>query len=91
MQKLSRELVAIASERLNLPAEATAGLTRVTIVGNRRISVENHCGVGAFGMEHMELLTKQGSIHVQGQELNLIVMNPQELIVTGRIRCVELP
>ncbi len=91
MQRSPRELVALASERLNLPAEATAGLAKVDIIGSRRISVENHCGVGAFGPEYMELLTREGTIRVRGQCLALIVMNHQELVVTGQIRSVELP
>jgi len=91
MQKTPRELAIRASEWLNLPTEATMGLPRVDIVGNRRVSVENHRGVGAFGPEYMELLTRDGAIQVRGQALTLIVMNHQELVVTGQIRSVELP
>ena len=91
MQRTPRNLVVKASEWLNLPAEATAGLARVDIVGNRRVSVENHRGVGAFGPEYMELLTRDGAIRVRGQALKLVVMNQQELVVSGQIRSVELP
>lgn len=91
MQRTPRNLVVKASEWLNLPAEATAGLARVDIVGNRRVSVENHRGVGAFGPEYMELLTRDGAIRVRGQALTLVVMNQQELVVSGQIRSVELP
>ena len=91
MQKTPRDMVIKVSERLNLPAEATAGLARVNIIGNRRVSVENHRGVGAFSPEYMELLTRDGPIQVRGQALTLIVMNHLELVVTGQIRSVELP
>lgn len=91
MQKKPRELVVKASERLNLPAEVTAGLVHVEIVGSSRVSVENHRGVGAFGPEYMELLTVDGAIAVRGQELSLLLMNNRELVVTGRIRSIELP
>ena len=91
MQRTPRDLVVKASEWLNLPAEATAGLARVDIVGNRRVSVENHCGVGAFGPAYMELLTRDGAIRVRGQALTLVVMNQHELVVNGQIWSVELP
>ncbi len=90
MQKTPRTLVALASERLNLPAEATAGLVKVEIVGGR-LSVVNHKGVGAFGPEYMELLTREGVIHVRGTGLALVVMNHMELVITGHIGSVELP
>lgn len=86
-----RDLMAQASIRLGLPAQATAGLSRIELIGNRQVIVENHRGVGAFEAECMELLTPDGAIVVHGRELALLVMNQRELVVTGRIRSVELP
>ena len=90
MQKTPRDLIARTSEKLNLPAEATAGLTRLELVG-RQLHVENHRGIGAFGPEYMELLTADGPIRVRGAGLSLAAMNNRELIVMGRIASVELP
>jgi len=87
----ARDLMAAASIRLGLPAQATAGLSRIELIGSRQVIVENHRGVGAFEAECMELLTPGGAVVVHGQGLTLLVMNRQELVVTGRIRSVELP
>ena len=86
-----RNLVIKASERLNLPADVTAGVSRVELTGSRRLSVENHRGVGAFGPEFMELLTAQGPIAVRGHGLSLLLMNQRELVVVGQIDSVTLP
>ena len=86
-----RNLVIKASERLNLPADVTAGVSRVELTGSRRLSVENHRGVGAFGPEFMELLTVQGPIAVRGRGLSLLLMNQRELVVVGQIDSVTLP
>lgn len=91
MQNKPRELVARASERMGLPAEATAGLSRVELIGGNRLSVENHRGVGAFGPDCMELLTPGGAILVRGEGLSLLVMNQRELVVTGKIRDITMP
>ena len=83
--------MAQASIRLGLPAQATAGLSRIELIGNRQVIVENHRGVGIFETECMELLTPDGAVVVHGQGLALLVMNQRELVVTGRVRSVELP
>ena len=91
MANSPRNLVIKASERLNLPADVTAGVSRVELTGSRRLSVENHRGVGAFGPEFMELLTAQGPIAVRGRGLSLLLMNQRELVVVGQIDSVTLP
>lgn len=90
MGKKPREIIIKASEKLNLPAEATAGVARVELVGHGRLSVENHRGVGAFGPECMELLTVEGAVIVRGERLMLMTMNNHELVVTGQLHSIEL-
>ncbi len=90
MQKQARDLVIRASERWSLPMEATAGLSRLELVGNSRLSVENHRGVGAFGPGRMELLTPDGVIEVRGERLTLLTMNRQELVVGGVVHSLTL-
>ena len=91
MQKQVRELVIHASERWNLPTEATAGVSRLELVGNTRLSLENHRGVGAFGPGRMELLTPDGVIEVRGERLTLLTMNRRELVVGGVVHSLALP
>lgn len=70
--------------------EPIPGLPLIEIAGDRRVLIENHCGVIAYSPEQICVKVKYGQISVMGGCLELAKMDRGQLIISGTIRSVEL-
>ena len=77
------------AERLELPQEAFGSAMRLTAVGDRRLLIENHGGLLAYGTEEIRVSTGRGQIVLRGAELGMRAMNRRELLITGRLQSLE--
>ena len=81
-------------ERLSGAADMTdepmPGVPLVEIAGGRRVLIEHHCGVSAYGPEQIRVRVKFGQICVCGAGLVLTRMIKGQLIISGRIDSVQL-
>ncbi len=87
MEKRFIERIAAAAD---LQAEPLPGLPLVEIAGDRRVLIEQHCGVTEYGRCRICARVKFGAVVISGSGLELTRMTPQQLIVTGRIDGVHL-
>lgn len=87
MQKHLMERITAAAD---LQGEPIPGLPLVEIAGDRRVLIEHHCGVTQYGRCRISVKVKFGTVVICGSELELTRMTAQQLIVTGRIECVQL-
>ncbi len=87
--KQIKGLCADLAERLDLPLEALGGAVKLTAVDDRRLLIENHRGVLAYGDEAICVATGRGRITLRGTALRLRAMNRAELLVTGRLQSLE--
>lgn len=62
----------------------------VEICGERRVLIENHRGVKAYGGEEICVAVSYGVISVQGCNLELARMTREQLVICGRIDGVKL-
>ena len=90
MEKRPRSLLEKTVQALDLPADALAGLPRVELVGDREVRMENHRGILSYGTDEIHISGGAFGVRVSGEELELRTMNSLELLITGRIRAVEL-
>jgi sporulation protein YqfC len=67
------------------------GAARVVALGCDRLLVENHAGLAEFTSRLVRLDSADGPITIEGEELQLSDMRPQQLTVSGRIARVSLP
>jgi len=74
----------------DLQEEPIPGLPLIEVAGDRRVLIENHCGVTEYGRERICVKVKMGAICVCGQCLELTKMTKEQLIISGRIQSVEL-
>ncbi len=88
MKKI-KGLCADLAERLELPQEALGGAVKLTAVDDRRLLIENHRGVLAYGTEELCVAAGRGQIRLRGTSLRLQAMNDTELLVTGRLQSLE--
>ena len=79
-----------AAEMFDLPVDAVAGLTRLELVGDGELRVENHKGILAYGTEEIHISGGVYLIKVAGQELELRAMTGLELLITGKISQITL-
>ncbi len=79
-----------AAERLDLPADAVAGVPRLELVGIRELRMENHKGILAYGREEIHISGGSYVVKVTGQDLELRAMTGLDLLITGQISGITL-
>lgn len=70
--------------------ESLPGVPVVEIAGDRRVLVERHEGVIEYGTEQIRIRVKYGVICIGGCGLELKQMTKQQLVVSGRIDCIQI-
>lgn len=85
-----RDIPEETAHRFDLPADAAAGLPRITLTGRKRISVENHRGLLGYSTERVEINGGRVRVCVTGTDLYLRVMKKDAVVITGDICSVEL-
>lgn len=70
--------------------EPVPGQPIVEIAGDKRVLIENHLGVKAYGREKILVKVKYGCICVCGRGLELLRMTREQLVIRGKIDAVTL-
>lgn len=78
------------AELFDLPADVVAGLPRLELVGDGELRIENHRGILAYGREEIHVSGGVFVVKISGQGLELRAMTGLELLITGKIRQIEL-
>lgn len=68
-------------------------LPRIPIVelsDDRRVLIENHCGISEYGKECMKVRVRYGEVCICGQCLLVSRLNGKQLIITGRIDSISV-
>lgn len=73
------------SDMLELPKEVFFDLSRVVIIGNLQVSVENHHGLVAYDGTSLTLNLRAGQMVIEGENLVLGLVGANEITVTGRV------
>lgn len=84
------KLVAHILEQAALNPESVPGRPIVEIAEDRRVLIENHQGVAAYGREMILVNVKFGSVRICGCELEILHMTREQIVVFGRIHSVGL-
>ncbi len=83
------KLAAAFAEALDLPEEVVSSLPRLTLVGDGRLTAENHQGIIVYTPGRIVFATVLGEVELLGRELTLSYLARQELAVTGEIWAVS--
>ena len=73
------------------PQDLLGHCARLSVVGTGRLLVENHTGILELTPTLIRLNTGCGPIAVWGDCLALCEARPRAIIVSGRIRRIDLP
>lgn len=88
MKKLKTAAAELA-ENFTLSGAVMPGTTKVTVTAAKRLMVEGHQGILAYGSEHIAVGALTGKIHIYGVALSLSAMSSDTLIISGNISSVE--
>lgn len=78
------------TEEAHLSLESLPGQSIVEITGDRRVLIENHFGVKAYGREQIVVKVKYGFVTVCGRCLELLRMTNAQLVICGDIHSISI-
>lgn len=78
------------ADSADLSGEPMPGLPVVELAGDRRVLIERHGGVTEYSSERICVKVRYGAVCISGCGLELTCMTREQLVVTGRIDCVQL-
>lgn len=73
-------------EILDMPLDMIKDYSRMTIIGNESILIENYKGIVEYEEEVIRLSNK---ICIIGEKLSIEEITDDEIIITGKIKSVE--
>lgn len=89
MRRMSRKLRRKAADLLDLPQDVVFDLPRLTMIGNTQLYIENHRGVLHFTDELLRLKLTKGELKIQGKQLVIRTIYPEELFVEGIVDQID--
>lgn len=89
MEANGREYLARVAELFDLPADAAAGLSHLELLGDRRLLLEGHEGLLAYGDTLIDVSVGGMVLRVTGAGLTLRSMTERELCIAGCIDGIE--
>ena len=78
------------SGALELPSDVMMDAPRITMVGNKYCSVENHRGIFRYLETVIEINSGLGIIRVEGKKLAITSIYPDDIEITGEISSLHI-
>lgn len=88
--KQQKKLLRRITERADLLSEPLPGVPLVELAGERRVLIENHGGVTAYGRESIRVRVRYGQVCICGKDLELARMTKEQLVICGSIDSVSI-
>ena len=73
-----------------LEGEPLPGVPVVELAGDSRVLIERHGGVTEYSRERIGVKVRYGTVCICGCALELTRMTREQLVISGRIDCVQL-
>ncbi len=78
------------TDLFDLPRDVTLDLPRVLLVGGLQVIIENHRGLIEYAPDRVAVGVARGQLVIQGEQLEIGIINAEEIMVLGRIRALSL-
>lgn len=86
----NRNWIQKLADQADLSAEPMPGVPVVELAGERRVLIERHQGMTEYSRERICVKVSYGMVCVCGCGLELSRMTRDQLVISGRIDCVQL-
>lgn len=78
------------TDLFDLPQDVTLDLPRILLVGGLQVIIENHRGLIEYTPNRVAVGVTRGQVAIEGEELEIGIINVEEIMVLGRIRALLL-
>jgi len=75
---------------LEVPQEIALNLPKITIIGNVRLSIENHQGIIGYSEQEIRVKVHDGFLFIKGDQMTLPGISNEEIIINGEINTVSI-
>ncbi|MCL2434127.1 MAG: YabP/YqfC family sporulation protein [Clostridia bacterium] len=89
MGRIKQKARAVA-EAIGIPQEFYASGSHITVVGMRRLCVENHNGLFALSPDSVGIRIREGNLTVKGRSLSVCELTAAHCVIEGEILGVML-
>lgn len=86
----NRQWLQHLADRMDLEGESLPGIPVVELAGDGRVLIERHQGVAEYSRERIGIKVCYGIVSVCGCKLELTRMTREQLVISGRIDCIQL-
>ena len=73
-----------------LPKDIVLDLSRLTLIGNKQVYLENHKGIVEYEERRIRVRTKSGILVISGENLVIKNLYAAELYIEGDIESLEI-
>ena len=87
--KNKKSIVDRAVDAFDLPGEVLAGMSKLTVTGNRRIHIECHKGILEYDSSLIAINGGAVVVKIRGQDLEIISMSADEILIKGFVVGIE--
>ncbi len=85
LKKTRKKMGEKVANTFDLPKEVIMDIPKVTLIGNKEISIENHKGVIQYTNEKIRISITGGELIISGEGLIINSIIPEEVIIYGEI------
>lgn len=86
----SKKIESSLADFFELPRDIVLDLSRLTLIGNKQIYLENHKGIVEYDDRRIRVRTNSGILVITGQDLVIRNLYAVELYVEGDIESLEI-
>lgn len=70
-------------DNLDLPMDVALGIPKITIIGKKEISIENHKGILKFEEDELRVSTSLGVIQIRGENFEIVFVGGTTITIRG--------
>lgn len=89
-KKKGKRIEGYLADFFELPRDIVMDLSRLTLIGDRQLHLENHKGIVEYGSCRIKVKTGSGLLIIRGEGLVIRNLYAAELYVEGDIQTLEI-
>ena len=88
MEKNRDTLNRVMADFLEIPRDLVMDIPKLTLIGRNELYIENHRGIIEFQADLLRINLSRGFIEIQGNNLGIKTLLPEELFLIGEINTI---
>lgn len=89
MEKKRETINRVLADFLEIPRDLVLDIPKLTLIGRNELYLENHRGIIEYTLNRMRINLSRGFLEIEGEDLEIKALMPEELSITGYIRAIK--